>query len=66
MPTAEKEQLIQDTTERLQGAKFHVPRRLLGHDRGEGHRAAREVPRFGRPLQVIKNTLLKRAAHAVA
>jgi len=65
MPTLEKEQLIQETTERLQGAKCLYLADFSGMTVEKVTALRAKCRASGVHYKVLKNTLLKRAAHAV-
>ena len=65
MPTVEKEQLIQETTERLQGAKSLYLADFSGMSVEKVTALRAKCRAAGVHYKVIKNTLLKRAANAM-
>ena len=65
MPTAEKETLVQEVTERLSGAKGMVLADFSGMTVEKVTALRAKCRASGVHYKVIKNTLLKRAAHAV-
>ena len=65
MPTAEKEALVQEVTERLTGAKSLYLADFSGMTVAKVTALRAKCRASGVHYKVIKNTLLKRAAHAV-
>jgi large subunit ribosomal protein L10 len=65
MPTAEKESLVQDMTERLSGVKSMYLADFTGMTVEKVTELRAKCRASGVHYRVIKNTLLKRAAHAV-
>ena len=65
MPTAEKEQLVEDITGRLEGVKSMYLADFSGMTVEKVTALRAKCRASGVHYKVIKNTLLKRAAHAV-
>ena len=65
MPTAEKEQLVEDMTGRLEGVKSMYLADFSGMTVEKVTALRAKCRASGVHYKVIKNTLLKRAAHAV-